>query len=417
MGITVLQLQKRASYEYKYIQDKYAIDATSKTFALADGTTQSFNSGYWADLLTKRFIEHPLFSVNELVSLFTSLVPEFKNAKYEFSSNLAKASLERTKQNKGGTTTFMGLRFKDQNKVEVISCGDSNLFLLTSNNKINAFPYTDIDALDSDGNFINTEQLVRGEVDETYFKQNIIEVNSSDILILATDALSRLLLKKPSTIKELVSIKKFQDFHQFCLTYWEYKELQEDDITAIVIPVNNMVDVINIHPPDYFSFPKEHTEEFVPKIDSPKKITKYTDMEINEIKNQFNGVMKDFQEVKRKLKFQEMLLMVTISLLVVNIAISFYSTVISNKTLEVNKDANIKMDPQSSNGKTKESTNSKPENADPAETNQKITYEEAQERQLKLIKAGYNVSSDGIWGEQSEKAWNDYQQKKKSRND
>jgi competence protein ComGC len=45
--------------------------------------------------------------------------------------------------------------------------------------------------------------------------------------------------------------------------------------------------------------------------------------------------------------------------------------------------------------------------------NQTISNEEAKKRQEELIKAGYKVSADGIWGAQSEKTWNEYQQKKK----
>ena len=68
MGITVLQLHKRASYEFKHIQDKYAINSNKKTFALADGTTQSFNSEIWAELITKGFVANPIFNSNELIN-------------------------------------------------------------------------------------------------------------------------------------------------------------------------------------------------------------------------------------------------------------------------------------------------------------------------------------------------------------
>ena len=55
MDIKVLQLHKRVSYEFKHIQDKYALDSDTKIFALADGTTQSFNSEIWAEIITKEF--------------------------------------------------------------------------------------------------------------------------------------------------------------------------------------------------------------------------------------------------------------------------------------------------------------------------------------------------------------------------
>jgi len=171
MSITVIQLHKRASYEYKHIQDKYAISSENNVFALADGTTQSFNSELWAEIITKEFVNKPNFSPQTLISQFKESVSGYKNAKFEFSSNPAKASLERAKQNKGGTATFIGIKIKESSNIEVISCGDTNLFLLNSENKIRTFPFSDINSLDANNSFINTEALLQNGIDESFFKK------------------------------------------------------------------------------------------------------------------------------------------------------------------------------------------------------------------------------------------------------
>lgn len=434
MGITVLQLHKRASYEFKYIQDKYAVNSERKTFALADGTTQSFNSEIWAEIITKGFVENPIFNANELITSFTKQVELYKSAKFEFSANPAKASLEKAKQNKGGTATFIGLHFTEQSKLDVISCGDTNLFLLNSENKIIPFPFADVDSLDANNYFINTEQLLQNKIDETFFKQKTLEYSPSDILIIATDALSRLILKKPSTITELLGIRNFEQLHQFCLKYWENKELQEDDISAIIIPLNNMADLKLIHPPKDFSFPKEKEEEFIPTSLQQKKQTNYTDMEMNEIRNQFNGVAQDFHQVKKKLKLHEMLLMVAISLLMVNILLMYFLRPTNSKDEISNAKAksenaiiekyentigDLKSEIQTLKSKitdlTQPKEEPKEEKTEPSKPSQTITKEEAKKRQEELIKAGYKVTADGIWGAQSEKTWNEYQQKKKDK--
>ncbi len=434
MGITVLQLHKRASYEFKYIQDKYAVNSERKTFALADGTTQSFNSEIWAEIITKEFVANPIFNANELITSFTKQVEIYKSAKFEFSTNPAKASLEKAKQNKGGTATFIGLQFTEQNKLDVISCGDTNLFLLNSENKIIPFPFGDVDSLDANNYFINTEQLLQKKIDETFFKQRTLEYSSSDVLILATDALSRLILKKPSTITELLGIRNFEQLHEFCLKYWENKELQEDDISAIIIPLNNIADLKLIHPPKDFSFPKEKEEEFIPTSLQQKKQTNYTDMEMNEIRNQFNGVAQDFHQVKKKLKLHEMLLMVAISLLIVNILLMFFLRPTNSKDDISNAKAksenaiikkhentigDLKSEIQTLKSKITDLTQPKEEpkveKTEPTKTSQTISKEEAKKRREELIKAGYKVTADGIWGAQSEKTWNEYQQKKKDK--
>jgi len=433
MDIKVLQLHKRASYEFKHIQDKYAINTNAKTFALADGTTQSFNSEIWAEIITKGFATNPTFNSIELISTFTKQVLEYKSAKFEFSSNPAKASLEKAKQNKGGTATFIGLHFTSENKIEVISCGDTNLFLLNSENKILAFPFSDVDSLDANNNFINTEQLLDNKIDETYFKLKSIEYKSDDKIIIATDALSRLILKKPTTLSEILKIEDFNQLNDFCLMYWESKELQEDDISAIIIPAQNSETVKTIQPPTDFSFPKEKEEEFIP-TSLQKKQRNYTDMEMNEIRNQFNGVAQDFHQVKKKLKLHEMLLMLAISLLMVNILLMYFFRPVNSKdetskpkakseNVIIDKYENtigdLKSEIQSLKSKiadfSQPKEEPKEEKVEPSKTTPTISKEEAKKRQEELIKAGYKVTVDGIWGAQSEKTWNEYLQKKKDK--
>ncbi len=433
MNITVLQLHKRASYEFKHIQDKYAINSETNTFALADGTTQSFNSEIWAEIITKGFVTNPTFNAFELISTFTKQVSEYKSAKFEFSTNPAKASLERAKQNKGGTATFIGLHFTTKNKIELISCGDTNLFLQNSENKSFAFPFTDVDSLDANNNFINTEQLIQKKIDERFFKLISIECKSDDKIIIATDALSRLILKKPATLSEILKIEDFNQLNDFCLKHWESKELQEDDITAIIIPTQNNGVVKRIEPPTDFSFPKEKEEEFIPTSLQQKKEKNYSDMEMNEIRNQFKGVAQDFHQVKKKLKLQEMLLMVAISLLMVNILLMYFFKPTHSKDEISRYKANLEniinekentigdLNSEIQTLKSKLAVNSQPkeepskEKGVQSKTTPIISKEDAIKRQKELIKAGYEVRADGIWGVNSEKIWNGYLQEKKDK--
>ncbi len=323
MSIKILQLHKRASYEYKYIQDRYALSSDKNVFALADGTTQSFNSELWAEIITKEFVNNPNFSPQNLISQFKESVSAYKDAKFVFSTNPAKASLERAKQSKGGTATFIGIRIKERNNIELISCGDTNLFLLNSKNKLKTFPFSDINSLDANNHFVNTEVLLQNGIDEAFFKSTSLSYSQSDKIFLATDALSRLILKKPETIKDLLRIQTFENLLEFCLKKWETKELEEDDISAIIITPENNTDIKLICPPNEFEFPKEKEEEFIPASLTENKPTKHSNMEMNEIRNQFNGIAKDMHHVKSKLKLHEILLMVTVSLLMVNMLMMY----------------------------------------------------------------------------------------------
>lgn len=304
MSVKILQLHKRASYQFKNIQDKFALNEKQKCFALADGTTQSFNSEKWAEIITTNFVEKPLFVSKKLIELFTKSVDEYKSSKFEFSANPAKASLEKTKMQQGGTATFIGLQFIGNSQIQIISCGDTNFFKI-SNGKAVCFPYTDVDSLDANKHFINTEKLIEQKIDETYFQTKTFSYSNNDLIILATDALSRLFLKEPKIISEFTAIENFDELHQFCLKYWENKQLEEDDISAIIIRIENKNNVQTIQPNDDFSFPEEKEEEFV-----PTSLTQSNNNTINDIDMQhnFNGIAKDFNEVKKELSLIKVLI-------------------------------------------------------------------------------------------------------------
>lgn len=335
MNITILQLHKRASYKFENIQDKFAINDANKSFALADGTTQSFNSETWAEIITKHFVHAPTFENEKLISNFTACVQEYKNAKFEYSIAPAIASLEKAKQDKGGTATFIGLQFVDVNQLNVISSGDTNLFIIR-NDEVDFFPYNEIETLDRNNFFINTEKLLENKIDETYFQTKTFFFHSGETFVLATDALSRLFLKQPKTISEFITINDFNTLHKFCLTYWENKQMEEDDISAIIIKIESKNQLKVIQPPKDFSFPKEEEKPFVPEPSTTVINNPFNDMNSQEIKHNFNGIANDFQQVKKKLKVHDMLLMIGISIGFLNLICFFYFKPNTDKTEKEN---------------------------------------------------------------------------------
>jgi serine/threonine protein phosphatase PrpC len=376
MGITALQLHKRSSYEYKYIQDKYCVNSNGQSFALADGTTQSFNSELWADIITRDFIDHPSFEPSQLIELFTKSINKYRSVDFRLSTNPARASLEKAKQKKGGTATFMGMRFLSKETIEVIVCGDTNLFIWNKKGETFYFPFSNIDSLDSNNCFVNTEQLLQGEIDESFFKKQVIELQRGDKIILATDALSRLLLKRPELKDELLEHNNFMSFHTFCTKYWDNKELEEDDISAIVIDTEKENSLLEIVPPPDFSFPKEKETNFIPTPKSNIRPSKYSPMEMNEIQNQFNGVAHDFHLVKRRLNLHGMLLVIAIMLLMANLMTLLWFSPLrqknATKVIKAPTEIIIKKKQKSSDSKTEKKI---PENesVNPVESKKAVT--------------------------------------------
>ena len=74
-----------------------------------------------------------------------------------------------------------------------------------------------------------------------------------------------------------------------------------------------------------------------------------------------------------------------------------------------NKIKDLKSEIQTLKGKRTDPTQPKEKKVELTKEAQILSKEEAKKRQEVLIKTGYHVTADGIWGTQSEKIWNEYQ--------
>ncbi|BDB55117.1 hypothetical protein GENT5_14220 [Flavobacterium ammoniigenes] len=344
MEIKVLQIHKKASIEYKHIQDKYNFSTSKKCIALSDGTTQSFRSELWARMLVDNFVRNPLFDINLLKNEFKNLAIKFNNIDFEFSSNFAKASLERAKKSKGGTATFIGLQFINDSSINVLNCGDTCLFIIR-NNEIISFPFKNIEELDNNNYFINSNKLIDNEVEFEFFNFNKIEILKNDKIILATDAISRLIFRNPKTIALILKCNNFEDLKKFCESSWDNKELEEDDISIVIVSPISSNRTIEIIPPIDFSFPKIVEKEFIPLSENRNFINNINNLEMEQFNRMMQQLFRETDFLKTKLKLTQALLFSAIALLILNTLVLFY--IIDKKSsitseLETNKQVSTK---------------------------------------------------------------------------
>jgi len=321
MQLSVYQINKRSSYEFKNIQDRYAFNLTNNVFALADGTTQSFNSEIWAKQICDSFASNePNFNPADFIKASTQNAELFKAIKYELSTNPAKASLERDKSKKGATSTFIGIQIDSNDYLNVISVGDCNIFIKRGDS-ILKYPFNTLEELDSNNFFLNTESLLAKEVDDSFFYTKKIQLQKNDIIILATDALSRYFINDITRIKTFLSLKNFNDFHDYCVSNWENKILEEDDITGVVI-LNNLSqsNVKEYLPPNNFSFPREKELEFIPtSFDENNTKNQINNFDMQQINNYLNAISKEISILKKKTALNQILLFCLIGLSVINL--------------------------------------------------------------------------------------------------
>lgn len=311
MGTRVLQLQKRSSYEYKFIQDKVSISSDNYFYALADGTTQSFHSEKWAEIITAEFVRTPAFEPANIITLFRDCSNTFNNHEFIFSVNPAKAALEKKKREQGATATFIGLALNGSN-LNFINVGDSNIFHIHGE-VIDTYPFKTSDELDSNTYFLNTEKLLAEEVEEYYFTKGNIQLQNDSVILVCSDALSRLLLTKPECISEVIKINDFDALLSFCLKHWDNKEMQEDDISCVIIDNTSKKATKYIIPPKEFSFPKEEEYEFVPTVLENKISTEINNEDMENISSMINRLYGQLNDITNKSK---LLFAIVISILV-----------------------------------------------------------------------------------------------------
>lgn len=314
MKIKVFQTHKKSSLTYNLIQDKFQIDSTNKTIAIADGTTQSFRSEYWADKLVKEFCKNPVFTEEGFYNLAKNAASHLQSSHPKFSDNLAIASLERRKFESGSTSTFLGVQFKNEHTIEVISVGDSNLFITDSKGIYKSYPFESVQDLNKNQSFLNTTRLLDGNSQSIHFDKTELSIESGQHLILCTDSISRLFLNDPKWMNELIGSKNFETFLQKIEGLWKENLLEEDDVTIVFIS-NSIENATNIIPPNDFSFPEPPPiPKFTPTKESDSNLT-FSEMDIKTIMHNFSCIEKDFIEIQKKQKYHETLLLLIVGLL------------------------------------------------------------------------------------------------------
>lgn len=261
MSAKIFQLHKRSAYVFDAIQDKYSFNPSQTLFAISDGATQGYKSEIWAKLLVDFFIKSPTFETLTLISLFTQAAKEFQLLDFSLNTNNPALRLaEERKKQQGAFATFMGVQLSRE-QLQYISSGDVCGFLIREG-KVFPFPHHTIDELENDKGFLGTRPLLNQTVNIQQFKTGNIFLNKNDIVLLATDALARLLLQNQVEIDKLLSLSNFEDFHSYIMNLWEQKRLEEDDITLCLITPFIQRETNCYLPPKGFSFPKEKTPNY-----------------------------------------------------------------------------------------------------------------------------------------------------------
>ena len=226
-------------------QDAIAISPDERVFAIADGVSQSPFSQIWSKKVVNKFIKKPL----DISDLNEQKIKDWlADIRKEWGSEIdqGKASeliLDIAKK-EGGSTTFLGMiikkKKKKRQKLQLFGIGDTNMFLVKKNEitgklDMMGWPVTSVESFtDRTNALFSLDNTLQGIPELKEFN-----VKRGDIVILATDALAKWILKSANLGQRPWSkiLKNKNDIANFIDKLRYTNKIDDDDTTCIIIRI------------------------------------------------------------------------------------------------------------------------------------------------------------------------------------
>ena len=255
MRIRAFITHKKAEH-FKDCQDRFSINVDTKSVAVSDGMSQSYQQKVWADLLVNAFTENArwepnLESVKKLAPLWTENV---KNFIQKLKDTNAPQSLIIRNENalalrKSAGATFCGIRFTGNNWVGHV-LGDSCLIEIEKNKILNLYTSQNGKEFDNHPDYFDSNPLIDGKGTPMAIKGTL---GKSTSIIMVSDPFSdflneqRKLGNEESFIKQLLTINNHDEFEKLVAEWRDNLGMHNDDSTLIIIEYDGRTtfDVIN----------------------------------------------------------------------------------------------------------------------------------------------------------------------------
>ena len=242
---TKFSLQKKSEKD-KINQDAIAISPGERIFAIADGVSQSPFSQIWSNKIVTKFIEEPFVSdLNEqklkdwLEDIRKEWSSEIDQQKSHEQSEKANSLILEMARERGGSTTFLGMIIQEMKKkyqkLQLFGIGDTNMFLIRNKKIKYSFPIISVESFtDRTKGLSSIDNTLQGIPELKEFN-----VKRGDIVILATDALAKWILKSANLGQRPWSkiLKKKNDIANFIDKLRYTNKIDDDDTTCIIIRI------------------------------------------------------------------------------------------------------------------------------------------------------------------------------------
>lgn len=230
--------------QYKDCQDRFSINKNTKSVAIADGMSQSFQQKIWAEILVNTYTKNiewvpTSVSVKELapqwvenVKLFIQKLKETNAPPYLIIRNENALVLK-----KSAGATFCGIRFQGKEWSGYV-LGDSCLIEIVENKVKKIFTSQHGDKFDNHPDYFDSNPLSNGKGTPLPIKGTI---NQSISVLMVSDPFSDFLNEKYREgndevfVKQLLEIKTHNEFENLVTDWRNNYNMHNDDTTLIII--------------------------------------------------------------------------------------------------------------------------------------------------------------------------------------
>ena len=230
--------------QFNDCQDRFSINLNTKSVALADGMSQSYQQKIWASLLVGSYTSNPEFvphkaSIEELSVQWHEQVKKYIE---DLEANQAPQYLIIMNRNafamrKSAGATFLGIRFEGKQwNGDVL--GDSCLIVLQDNRIKDILTSQDGDEFDNHPDYFDSDASRTGKGTPKQIN-GIVDANTS--IMLVSDPFSDFLNEKRKEgkdeeyVKELLQVTNHDEFEALVDKWRKEYGMHNDDSTLIII--------------------------------------------------------------------------------------------------------------------------------------------------------------------------------------
>lgn len=240
MLVSAFITHKKAEH-FTDCQDRFSINADTKSIALSDGMSQSIFQKYWAEILVDKFTSTPdwvpdLASIKELAPKWKDKVLGIIQRQKEEGSRSAWRAERNLIDGLSAGATFLGIRFKG-NQWECDVLGDSCLIHIHDNRIIDIISSEDVSVFNSYPDYFDSNPNKDGKGSPRHSHGTF---SSGDTILLVSDPFSDFLLKNRNTpmeadlVDRLLGVNSHSEFEEV-VERWRSLGMHNDDSTLIII--------------------------------------------------------------------------------------------------------------------------------------------------------------------------------------